>query len=57
MPTECMQPVRVGSGDQWLAKSRRNFCRAAIRIQETFMKMANFNRVETIYFFKQAPAN
>ena len=57
MPPERMQPVRVGSRDQRLAKSRRNFCRAAIRIQETLVKVAKFNRVETIYFFKQAPAN
>ncbi len=57
MPPEGMQPVRVGSRNQRLAKLRCNFRRAAIRIQETLVKMAKFNRVETIYFFKQTPAN
>jgi len=57
MPPEGMQPVRVGSRNQRLAKLRCNFRRAAIRIQETLVKMAKFNRVETIYFSKQTPAN
>jgi len=54
MVTKRVQPMSIGRGDQWLAKTRRHLFRATIWIQEAFVKMANFNRVEAIDFFQQA---
>jgi hypothetical protein len=52
MPAKRVQSVRIGRRDQWLAKSQRNFGRSAIRIEESLVKMANFNRVKAIDFFQ-----
>ena len=57
MPAKRVQPVRIGSGDQWLAKSQRNFCRSAIRIEEPRVKMADFNRIKAIDFFQKPRPN
>jgi hypothetical protein len=50
MPAKRVQPVRVGSRDQWLTKSPRNSCRSAVRIEESFVKVTDLNRVKTIDF-------
>jgi len=57
MPAKCVQPVRVGSRDQWLPESPRNSCRSAVRIEEPFVKMTDLNRVKTIDFFQEPPPN
>jgi len=57
MPAKRVQPVRVGSRDQWLPKSPRNSCRSAVRIEESFVKMTDLNRVKTIDFFEEPPPN
>ena len=53
MTAESIQPVRIGSGDQGLAKSRRHLFRPPIRIQETLVKMADLDCVETIDFIEK----
>jgi hypothetical protein len=50
MPSERMQPMRIGCGDQRFAKTRRHPFRTAIRIEEPFVKMAKLNRIEAIDF-------
>ena len=57
MPAKRVQPVRVGSRDQWLPKSPRNSCRSAVRIEESFVKMTDLNRVKTIDFLQEPPPN
>src|SRR4029450_9017187 len=52
MPSEGVQPVRIGGGDQWFTKARRHPFRAAIRIEEALVKMAEFDRIEAIDFGK-----
>jgi hypothetical protein len=53
MAPERVQPMRVGSSDQRFAKPDcHSFC-AAVWVEESDMKMAVFNGVETIYFCKQ----
>jgi len=50
MPAKRVQPVRIGCGNQWFPKSQRNFCRSAVRIEESFVKVTDLNRVKTIDF-------
>ena len=52
MPSEGVQPVRIGGGDQWFAKARRHPFRAAIRIEKALVKVAQLNRIEAIDFGK-----
>ena len=52
MPSERVQPMRVGGGDQWFAKARRHPFRAAIRIEKALVKVAELNRIEAIEFGK-----
>jgi hypothetical protein len=47
-----LQPMRVGRGDQRFAKTRRHFFGTAIRIKKAYVKMAELDGVEAIYFFK-----
>src|SRR5713226_3310343 len=53
MTAESIQSVRIGSGDQGLAMSRCYLFRPAIRVQETLVKMADLDRVETVDFFEK----
>jgi hypothetical protein len=46
--TESVQPMRIGSGDHWFAKSGSDSLRPAIRVERAYVKMTKFNRVETI---------
>ena len=52
MAAKSVEPMRVGGGDQWFAKARRHSFRAAIRIEQAYVKMAELDRVEAIYFSK-----
>jgi hypothetical protein len=52
MAPECVELMRVGRGDQWFPKTGRYSFRAAIRIEEAHVKMAELDGVEAIYFFK-----
>ena len=54
MAPEGVQPVRVGSSDQRLAKERRHFFCAPIWIEEPLVKMAELDRVEAIDFCNKA---
>ena len=49
MPAKGVQPMRVGRGDQWFAKTRRHSFGTAIRIKEADVKMAELDGVEAIY--------
>ncbi len=57
MASKRVQPVCIGCGDQRFVKARRHFCRPSIWVEETLVKMAKLNRIETIYFFQQPGAN
>jgi len=57
MPAKRVQPMRIGCGDQWLTKSPRNSCRSAVRIEESFVKVTDLNRVKTIDFVYEPPPN
>ena len=57
MPAKRVQPVRIGCGDQWLAKAQRNFCRAAIGIEKPPVKMTVLNRIKAIDFFQEPRPN
>jgi hypothetical protein len=57
MPAKRVQPMRIGCGDQWLAKSHRNFCRSAIRIEKPPVKMTDFNRIKAIDFLQEPRPN
>ena len=52
MPSERVQPMRIGGGDQWFAKARRHPFRAAIRIEKALVKVAVLDRIEAIDFGK-----
>ena len=52
MAPKSVEPMRIGGGDQWFAKTRRHSFRTAIRIKETYVKMAELDGVETIYLLK-----
>ena len=52
MPSERVQPVRIGCGDQWFAKTPRHFFRATIRIEKALVKMTELDRIEAIDFGK-----
>ena len=52
MAPKSAEPMRVGGGDQWFAKTRRHSFRAAIWIEETYVKMTELDRVEAVYFSK-----
>ena len=54
MAPEGVQPMRVGSSDQRLAKERRYFFCAPIWIEEPLVKMAEFDRVKAIDFCNKA---
>jgi hypothetical protein len=57
MPAKRVQPVRIGCGDQWLAKSQRNFCRSAIGIEKPHVKMTDLNRIKAIDLFQEPRPN
>ena len=44
--------MRIGCGNQRFAKTRRHSFRAAIRVEEALVKMAELDRVEAIDFGK-----
>ena len=44
--------MRIGGGDQRFAKTRRHPFRAAIRVEEALVKMAELDRIEAIDFGK-----
>jgi hypothetical protein len=52
MPPKGVQPMRVGSGNQWFAKPGCHSSCAAIWIEQADMKMTELNGVETIDFGK-----
>ena len=52
MAPKSMEPMRIGGGDQWFAKTRRHPFRAAIRIKEAYVKVAELDCVKAIYFSK-----
>jgi hypothetical protein len=52
VPSESMEPVRVGRCDQRFVKTRCQFHRAAVRIKQTHVEMAELDGVETIYFLE-----
>src|ERR1044072_9852523 len=52
MAPKGVEPMRIRGGDQWFAKTRRHPFRAAIRIKEAYVKMAELDCVEAIYFSK-----
>jgi hypothetical protein len=52
VPSESMEPMRVGRCDQRFAKARCQFHRSAIRIKQTHVEMAELDGVETIYFLE-----
>ena len=57
MAAESMQPMRVRCCDQRFAKFRRDRGRAAVRVQEAFVKMTKLDRVEAIDFRNQTVAD
>jgi len=54
MSSERVQSMRIGCGNQRFAKARRHSFRAAIRIEEALVKMAELDRIEAIDFGKQS---
>jgi hypothetical protein len=53
MPPKGMQAMRVRGGDQRFFEFLRDRSRAAVGIQETFVKMAALDRIEAIDFSNQ----
>ena len=52
MTPKSVEPMRVGGGDQWFAKTRRHSFRTAIGIKEAYVKMAELDCIEAIYLSK-----
>jgi hypothetical protein len=54
VPAKAVQPMRIGSGDQWFAKLGCDSLCPAIRIEWANVKMTELNRVKTIDLCEQS---
>src|SRR6202011_986080 len=54
---ESVQLVGVGSRDQRFVKLRGYFCRAPILVEQSFVKMAELDRVKAIDLFEKTRAD
>ena len=54
MKAESVKPMSVGRGDERFPESSSDSRGGAVRIEKTFMKMAQLDRVEAIDFGKES---
>jgi len=55
MATKSMQAIRIRRRDERFAEFAGYFCGLSVGVQRPFMKMADFNPIETVDFLKQPP--
>src|ERR1041385_7163665 len=48
MPAERVEAMSIGSSNERFSETRGDFCRSTIRVEQSFVKMTDLNRVEAI---------